>query len=80
MTDRHLRCLKAPYKCNWCGENLHDRYGRPIYDDKFGYHYCSVYCLRMARTGNEEYSKPEDKMDANGGVFVACGNKRKSNP
>jgi hypothetical protein len=63
MTDRNLKCVKPPYKCNWCGEDLHGRYGRAIYDDAEGKHYCSQYCLRSASQYlNEEFNEEKKRL------------------
>ena len=61
MTDRNGKCVAPPFKCNWCGEDLHGRYGRAIYDDWNGFHYCSIYCLR-------ENEKAQDDKDSSHSV------------
>jgi len=44
MADKDGKVVQQPYKCNWCGEDLHDRYGRAIYNDFKGRQYCTAYC------------------------------------
>jgi hypothetical protein len=48
MTNKYKKCVAPPYKCNWCGEPLHSRYGRAIYTDDDGNNYCSEYCIKLA--------------------------------
>ncbi len=47
MADKNGKVVQPPYKCAWCGEELHDRYHKPIYTDyNDGNNFCSWYCLQ----------------------------------
>lgn len=48
MADERQRVVRPPYICNWCGEKLHDRYQKHIYNDNDGKQYCSQWCRDQA--------------------------------
>jgi len=53
MADIDKKAIPAPYRCNWCGEYLHDRYGRGIFKDYKKRIFCSWYCLSTLRDAEE---------------------------
>jgi len=47
------RVVQPIYKCNWCGENLHDRYHKSVRMGKDGLDYCSEYCAHESWIAQE---------------------------